>query len=222
MHPRPKTNELLSEVRYMIWDYVFGAHTSNEGTTIDLGSDEVSSERATDCPVRPFAVDFAYNNLSILSACKSIQVEAKPVFWSKTPLVFRCTRDLHHFIKQRTIVPGRRSLTNLANIQHVRLVNDDINNVHHASRGRVLTRLANGDGVVSLAIQHGDKWPCWCERCLDVQEVFDVEGEEQWAERMAEEERMKELEEKHEGELEETLAENEEAIRGFEDIFGED
>jgi hypothetical protein len=38
---------------------------------------------------------------------------------------------------------------------------------------------------------------------------------------MAHEERMKELEEKHEGELEETLAENEEAIRGFEDLFEE-
>jgi hypothetical protein len=206
----------------MIWDYVFGASTSNEGTAIDVGSDEVSSERAVDCPVRPFAVDFAYNKLSILATCKSIHEEAKPIFWGKSTFVSRCTRDLHHFLRQRTLVPGPRSSTNLANIQHVRLVNDDINNVHHAFRGRVLARLANGDNIVSLVIQHGDKWPCWCERCLDVREVFDVEWEEQWAERMAQEERMKELEEKHDGELEETLGENEEAIRGFEDIFGED
>jgi hypothetical protein len=39
---------------------------------------------------------------------------------------------------------------------------------------------------------------------------------------MAQEERMKELEEEHKGELEETMAENEEAIRGSEDLFEED
>jgi hypothetical protein len=209
-------------VRCMIWTCLFGSGTSNEGTAIDVGSDEVSSERAVDCPVRPFAVDFAYNNLSILATCKSIHNEVKSVFWGKTTFVFRCTRDLHHFLRQRSLVPGSCSLTNLANIQHVRLVNDDINNVQHAFRGRVLARLANGDNIVSLVIQHGDKWPCWCERCLDIQEVFDVEWEEQWAERMAQEERMKELEEKHEGELEETLAENEEAIRDLEHLFAEE
>jgi hypothetical protein len=206
----------------MIWDLLLGAGASNEGPAIDVGSDEVSFERAVDFPVRPFAVDFAYNNLSILSTNKSIHDEAKSVFWGKTTFVFRCASDLNHFLRQRTLVPGPRSRTNLANIQHVRLVNDDINNVHHAFRGRVLTRLANGDNIVSLVIQYRDKWLCWCERCLDVQEVFDVEWEEQWAERMAQEERMKELEEEHKGELEETMAENEEAIRGSEDLFEED
>jgi hypothetical protein len=86
----------------------------------------------------------------------------------------------------------------------------------------VLARLANGDNIVSLVIQHDDMWPCWCERCLDDQEVFDVEWDERHAESVAEEERISELEEKHDGGLEQILAENEEAIRGYEHLFTED
>jgi len=204
----------------MIWDYVLVE--SHGIQQIDMLSDEVSSERQVDHPVRPLAVDFGYDKLNILAVCKSIYAEAKPVFWSKSTFVFAGTRDLDHFLKQRTIDPARRLLTNFANVQHVRLANDDIYNVRHMFRERVLTRLANGDNIVSLVIQHGEKWPCWCERCLDVQELFDVVWDEQQAEREAEARRIKELEEKHEGGLEEILAENEEAMVGYEDLFADD
>lgn len=206
----------------MIWDCVFVESPSNQQIDIHMQSDEASSERHIDYPVRPLAVDFGYDKLSILATCRSIYAEAKPVFWGKSTFVFAGTRDLDHFLKQRTIDPARRLSTNLANVQHVRLANDDINNVRHAFRERVLTRLANGDNIVSLVMQHGEKWPCWCERCLDVQEIFDVEWDERQAEREAEERRIQELEEKHEGGLEEILAENEEAIAGYEDLFEDD
>lgn len=204
----------------MIWDYVLVESPANQ--QIDMQSDEVSSERQVDHPVRPLAVDFDYVKLSIFATCRSIYVEAKPVFWGKSTFVFAGTRDLDHFLKQRTINPARRLLTNFANVQHVRLANDDIHNVRHVFRERVLTRLANGGNIVSLVMQHGEKWPCWCERCLDVQELFDVEWDERQAEREAEERRIQELEEKHEGGLKEILAENEEAMAGYEDLFADD
>jgi hypothetical protein len=39
--------------------------------------------------VRSFAVDFDYNNLSILATCKSILEGTKPNFWCKSTIVFR-------------------------------------------------------------------------------------------------------------------------------------
>lgn len=206
----------------MIWDWVFVESPSKQHLDIDMQSDEVSSERQVGHPVRPLAVDFDYAKLSVLATCKSIYAEAKPVFWGRSTFVFAGTRDLDHFLKQRTIDPARRLLTNLANVQHVRLANDDVNNVRHVFRERVITRLANGDSIVSLVMQHGEEWPCWCERCLDVQEIFDVEWDERQAEREAEERRILELEAKQESGLEEILAENEEAMAGYEDLFADD
>ena len=211
-----KIDNWLSEIRYMIWNCLFAE------VTINITSDEGFSARPTGDPVRPLAVDFKHKDLSILATCKSVYQEAKPVFWYKTTFFFARTRDLKHFLKQRSLLPGPRIYTNAANIQHVRLANDDINNVQHVSHGRVLARLARGDSMVSLVIQHDDRWPCWCERCLDVQEVFDVEWEERHAERLAEEERIQELEKRNERELEKTLAENEDAMKGYEDLFTED
>jgi chaperonin cofactor prefoldin len=49
-----------------------------------------------------------------------------------------------------------------------------------------------------------------------------VEWEEQWAERKAQKERMKELEEKQDCELEKTLAENEVAIKELEHLSEDD
>ena len=46
--------------------------------------------------------------------------------------------------------------------------------------------------------------------------------DEQQAEREAEARRIQELEDKHEGGLEEILAENEEAMVGYEDLFADD
>jgi hypothetical protein len=108
-----------------------------------MGSDRVSSNRAVERPVRPFAVDFNHNNLSVLTTCKSFHDEVKPIFWSKATFVFRCTRDLNHFIKQRTIVPVPHALTNLENFQHVRLANDDLSNTRFVFRGCVIACLAN-------------------------------------------------------------------------------
>jgi hypothetical protein len=185
-----EADRLSSEIRYVIWTCVFAEAPSGQNTTITVRTDEVSSSRPVGHPVRPFAVDFRYKDLSILATCRSIYDEAKPVFWAKSTFFFERTVDLKHFLKQRTILPGPRLLTNFANVQHVCLLNDDINNVQNVFRERVLARLANGDNIVSLVIQHDDKWPCWCERCLDVQEVFDVEWDERQAERVAEEERI--------------------------------
>jgi hypothetical protein len=134
----------------MIWNHPFSQNSLKELITIDINSDEVSSDLALDCPVRPFVSVFNYNNLSILAVCKNIYNEVKPIFWSKTTFVFQCTRDLIHFINQRTIVLGPRALTNLENVQHVHLSNDDLSNTYHLFRGRVLARLAKGASIVSL------------------------------------------------------------------------
>jgi hypothetical protein len=222
VHTASNIYQLPREIRYMIWTCVFVEAPSGENTTVTVRTDKVSSARLIGHPVRPFTVDFEYKNLSILATCRSVYDEAKPVFWAKSTFLFERTADLNHFLKQRTILPGPRLFTNLANVQHVRLLNDDINNVQHVFRDRVLARLANGDNIVSLVMQHDDKWPCWCERCLDVQEVFDVEWDERQAERVAEDERIQGLEEKHEGGLEQILAENKEAIRDYEHLFTED
>jgi hypothetical protein len=189
-----RTNDMFSEVRRIFWHCISSKSPSNGSIANNMGSDRVSSNRAVERPVRPFAVDFNHNNLSVLTTCKSFHDEVKPIFWSKATFVFRCTRDLNHFIKQRTIVPVPHALTNLENFQHVRLANDDLSNTRYVFRGRVIACLANGASIMSFVMQHGEECPCWCERCLDVHEVFYVEWEEQWAERRAEKERMEKLE----------------------------
>ena len=89
---------------------------------------------------------------------------------------------------------------------------------HNVYRDRVLTKLANGSSIVSLAIQHNDGWPCWCERCLDVQEVFDVEWEKQLEERTAAEERVEELNDKHAATWEQDQVDLELEFAGWEDL----
>lgn len=89
---------------------------------------------------------------------------------------------------------------------------------HNVYRDRVLTKLANGSSIVSLAIQHNDRWPCWCERCLDVQEVFDVEWEKQLEERTAAEERVEELNDKHAATWEQDQVDLELEFAGWEDL----
>jgi TnpA family transposase len=49
-------------------------------------------------------------------------------------------------------MPGPRVFTNLANIQHARLIVFDANDLHHSLRGRNFTRRAHWDNIVSLAI----------------------------------------------------------------------
>jgi hypothetical protein len=126
------TSSMSSQVRYMIWNRLFDTSTSNEGTAINVGLDEVSSERAVDYPVRPFAVDFDYNDLSILTTCKSVYDEAKLIFWCKSTSVFCTIMVLHRFLEHGTVVRGARVFTNLANIQHVRLTNVEANDVQHS------------------------------------------------------------------------------------------
>lgn len=89
---------------------------------------------------------------SILAMCRNIYDEARPVFWAKSTFFFERTADLKYLLKQRTIFHGPCLLTNYANVQHVRLVNDDVNNVRHAFRDRVLALLANENNIVSLVI----------------------------------------------------------------------
>ncbi|CAD0111542.1 unnamed protein product [Aureobasidium uvarum] len=214
--------DMPTEIRYMIYTCLFVEGPSNHNTTVNMRTDAFHLSRPQDCHVRPFAADFNYNSLGIFATCKSIYQEVKPVFWAYATFVFETTAELDIFLQQRSIYRGPRLLTNLALVQYVRLVNDDINNVDHVFRERVLSRLANGQSIVSLVIQHGVNWPCWCERCQDVQEVFDVEWKERWAERVVEEARIEELEEQHEGGLEQTLAENEEDMKGFEHLFEAD
>jgi hypothetical protein len=49
-------------------------------------------------------------------------------------------------------MPGPRVFTDLANIQHARLINFDANDLRHSLRGRALARLAGCENIVSLAI----------------------------------------------------------------------
>ncbi|KEQ81366.1 hypothetical protein M438DRAFT_358080 [Aureobasidium pullulans EXF-150] len=209
--------DLSTEVRYLIYRCVFAPN--NENTVIKMSTDAFHLSRLIkNRPIRPITSDYAYKSLSILATCQIIRKEAKQLFWALTSFSFSTTTELNIFLKQNTILPGLPRRTNLENIQHVILVNDDINNHDHVYRDRVLTKLANGSSIVSLAIQHNDRWPCWCERCLDVQEVFNVEWEEQLEERTAEEERVEELNDKHAATWEQDQIDLELEFAGWEEL----
>ncbi|TIA05527.1 hypothetical protein D6C81_10497 [Aureobasidium pullulans] len=209
--------DLPTEVRYLIYRCVFAP--SNENTVIKMSTDAFHLSRfIKNRPIRPVASDPACNSLSILATCQTIRTEARQLFWALTSFSFSTTTELNIFLKQNTILAGLPRRTNLENIQHVIPVNDDINNHDHVYRDRVLTKLVNGSSIVSLAIQHNDRWPCWCERCLDVQEVFDVEWEEQLEERTAEEERVEELNDKHAATWEQDQIDLELEFAGWEEL----
>ncbi|THY12613.1 hypothetical protein D6D01_08557 [Aureobasidium pullulans] len=205
--------DLPTEVRYLIYRCVFAPN--NENTVIKISTDAFHTSRfIKQCPIRPATSDPARNSLSILATWQTIDSEAKQLFWTLTSFSFSTTTELNIFLKRNTILPGLPRRTNLENIQHVILINDDINNHDRVYRDRVLTKLANGSSIVSLAIQHNDRWPCWCEHCLDVQES----GRSSWGERTTEEERVEELNDKHAATWEQDQIDLELEFAGWEEL----
>ncbi|THX05800.1 hypothetical protein D6D18_03020 [Aureobasidium pullulans] len=185
--------DLSTEVRYLIYRCVFAPN--NENTVIKMSTDAFHLSRfIKNHPIRPVTSDPACNSLSILASCQIIRKEAKQLFWALTSFSFSTTTELNIFLKQNTILPGLPRRTNLENIQHVILANDDINNYDHVYRDRVLTKLANGS------------------------KVFDVEWEEQLEERTAEEERVEELNDKHAATWEQDQIDLELEFAGWEEL----
>ncbi|THX72959.1 hypothetical protein D6D05_07621 [Aureobasidium pullulans] len=153
--------DLSTEVRYLIYRCVFAPN--NENTVIKMSTDAFHLSRfIKNRPIRPVTSDPACNSLSILATCQIIRNEAKQLFWALTSFSFSTTTELNIFLKQNTILPGLPRRTNLENIQHVILVNDDINNYDYVYRDRweeqLEERTAEEERVEELNDKHAATW----------------------------------------------------------------